>query len=280
MRLRLFLRKPVFAIFLLLLVIAGVAALFLLRREKPTKLESTHPPSYYLELREENKDTFPGFLALFSAEPLAEPFWYHEGKIGIDPGLAEAISKREASERYGLLEHPPRLNLSKPLLFVRQDIVFSGVGRDWGTSRFAIFEKFPARVSLDPYPEESQEIRLPLLNALERLGKVRLLGPTLEIEKGPKEGETPAKLQVQYQERSYELKPGEELPLGEMSKRFRVLQAFTARIPLGAVQPDKTKTETQDWGEINFSTTLGVRLEKPAPASIGSTPEEKAQAKR
>lgn len=256
--------RKIFTI-LVLVVVTALLLLILLRPGKTPKPPAEAPPSFYVELAEENKDTFPELLALFSGKPLPEPFWYRDEKIEVDPGLAEAISKGEARERYGLREHPARLDLSKPLLFVEHEIHFSGVGREWGTSRYAIFEKFPASISLDPYEDNSKEIRLPLLNSLEALGKLRLLAPALEIRKGPQDT---AEFQIQYQGRSYGLKPGEEVSLGEASGTYRVLQEFTAPVPLGPVKPDQIRTETQDWGEVNFSTTLRLRLEKPAPASV------------
>ncbi len=250
------------------LIAAGVGLVFFLRTGKVSKPRAPAPPSFFLELTEENKDTFPELLALFSAKPLAEPFWYRDGKIEMDPGLAQSISKGEARERYGLREHPSRLDLSKPLLFVEHQINFLGVGREWGTSRYSIFEKYPAAVSLDPYEDDSKEIRLPLLNSLEALGKIRSVGPTLEILEGPQGASDSAEFKIQYQDRSYDLMPGGELPLGTQTRAIRVLQEYTAPVPLGPVKPEEIRTETQDWGEVDFSTTLRLRLEKPAPASV------------
>lgn len=261
-------------IIVFLLVISGLVFFLFLRRGKLPERLPPSPDSFYLELTEENKDTFPELLALFSARALPEPFAYRDGKIEVDSGLSEAISKGKAHERYGLSEHPRRLDLSKPLLFVKHDINFLGMGREWGTSRYGIFEKYPAVVSLDPYEDDSKEIRLPLLNSLEVLGKVRSVGPTLEILKVAPETVGGAQFQVQYRGRSYDLEPEGELPLGTETRALRVLQEFTSPVPLGPVRPKEIRTETQDWGEVNFSTTLRVRAEKPAPASVRTVQKE------
>lgn len=267
-------RKPLIGAFLIVLALAGVLLFLFLWPGRTPKPPAEAPPSFYVQLIEENQDTFPELLALFSARALPEPFAYRDGKIVVDSGVAEAISKGEARERYGLWEHPPRLDLSKPLLFVEHEIKFLGVGREWGTSRYAIFEKFPAAVSLDPYEDDSKEIRLPLINSLEVLGKIRSVGPALEILKGPQGMVDGTEFQIRYQGRSYELKPGGELSLGTETRAIRVLQEFTAPVPLGPVKPEEIRTETQDWGEVTFSTSLRLRLEKPAPASLWTKKKE------
>lgn len=261
-------RKFFTILFLMGLIAAGVGLVFFLRPGKVSQPRAPAPPSFFLELTEENKDTFPELLALFSAKPLAEPFWYRDGKIEMDPGLAQAVSKGEARERYGLREHPSRLDLSKPLLFVEHQINFLGVGREWGTSRYFIFEKLPAAIPLEPYPETSKEVRLPLLNSLDKLAQVRLVGGSFEISKSPSGAPEDTGLQIHYQDKIQSLKPGGELLVGEETKTLRVLQEYTAPVPLGPVKPDQIRTETEDRGEIHFSTTLRARLEKPAPASV------------
>lgn len=214
---------------------------------------------FYLEILEENKDTFPAELFNSSRLLSEDTLSYREGTIELNPGIPEAIAKGEAEPRFRLIQFPKPFELSKVVLCVRHKVSFTGRGRDAVENFYYLIEGLPAKIALRPYEGVSGEVVLDFLNPMEGLLGLRFPEKDLEIA-----GETqsdPGKVLIRCQGRQYLLMAGQEIGLGENSKGFRIKQKVLGEVPLGPVEQKEIQTKTVDWGEITFSTALRIRFE-------------------
>ena len=197
------------------------------------KLLRSHPEDFvYLELIEENSDTFAE--QLFKADPpsLPAPFVFQDGLLKIDATLAQV-----SNPDLGIFVEDGRAT-DRQILLAHWNF-YTGVGRRYEQAEYYILNE-PSRSVALPESDQRADIRYTPSDSLMDTLDIRLLpGAAFSIPAATAEGSVRFSLDGQ----TIELKPGAQYELGIQSRQAHL----TELNPYGS---------EIDYGVITFTTRL------------------------
>jgi len=210
----------------------------------------------YLEIHEDNIDSFPFHGHTEGQETLNPPFWIENGKAMFDPELADIIARNEAKENYNLLIAPEKFDQKSIKLLVKHEIRFEGKGRVSESSRYYMFDRWPAQILFEPMNIDRSEISIALDENEGKLLNIRLTEDMLLIDLDQLTG----KLRCKYGSIVSDLPQNRPWAISEKSQKISVSRQVTSRNQMknsgGANLPEASKRE---FGEVEFRTKLTLK---------------------
>jgi len=210
----------------------GDAASWRLTPLGPETLQGRAPEEFvYLELIEENTDTFEEQLFKAKRRFLPAPFVFEDGVLRVDAQLIQASDPElgifiEAGESGG------------QAIFLAHWNFYSGVGRHWDSATYYILNEPSGSVAMPHYSGDGAIHYTPFDSLVDTLD-VRMPGQTFHIPEAAKDGSVRFALDGQ----TITLKPGEHHVLGTQTHQAVV----TELTPYGS---------TVDYGKVTFTTQV------------------------
>lgn len=224
----------------LLVCIIGVA-LFLIPRICGAQVETLNNENkenvIYLELIEENVDTFESILFMISRRPGLYPFWLKKDTLFIDEE-ALGLTEEEAEAQGYILKLKVDVNeTDKQKVYLQYIVRFNGQGRNHDWSEYYLFNQFPQIISLPSYEGSSPfyTLKESIINVL----KIRLNEGDLKI----LDVSSDDSVSIEYKGEIFKVPGGQEIKLGKKTQTIQVIDG----------SPSSTKL---DYGDIQFTTEL------------------------
>ncbi len=210
----------------------------------------------YLEIHEDNTDNFPVAAYTEGKETLDPPFWVENGKIVYDPTLPQAIDEGKGKERFSVVIAPEKFDLNAIKLLVKHDIHYEGSSRNTDSTRYYIFNEFPATVPFDPVNINRSEINIGLEENASKLLNIRLTESSITFLYDDFSGS----LRCQYGSIKSDLPKDRAWDISEKSQKISVSREISSKQyykdPKGKGNPETTKHE---FGEVEFKTKLTLK---------------------
>ena len=215
--------------------------------------ETKNPFPLFLEIHEENIDSFPVQGQAEGAESPRPPFWIENGKVVFDVGLAESIRDGEARSSYDLLIAPANFDPKTVKLLVQHEIHFEGKGRDSEIVRFYIFDQLPAVITFEPVNIEKSSIQIDLDENESKLLNIRLTENALKISYDDWSGS----LRCEYGALKSVIPTDQLWQISEKSQKISV----TRQMVTSHSGKDSALAETtqKNFGEVEFKTKLALK---------------------
>lgn len=211
---------------------------------------------YYLEIHEDNIDSFPVDGHIEGSETLDPPFWVENGKIFFDANLAQAINNGEAKQNYNLLIAPAKFDEKSVKLLVKHLIHYEGKGRNTETAHYYMFDAWPAVIPFEPMNVDRADINLDENEG--KLLNIRLTEESLLVDFDQLRGE----LRCKYGKIVSELPKDRAWEISEKSKKISVSREVT--VPKQQMKDPKgeggaPETTRHEFGEVEFKTKLTLK---------------------
>ncbi|MBI4970408.1 MAG: hypothetical protein HZC17_01005 [Candidatus Omnitrophica bacterium] len=243
--------KKIFSVFAVVSIVSLGFPLTTLRAEAAKAVTP-----FYLEIYEDNVDSFPVEGNTEGMETLDPPFWIENGKVFFDQGLGQAIASGEAKQNYNLLIAPAQFNEGSVKLLVKHLIHYEGKGRNMDITHYYLFDSWPAVITFAPMNVDREKINIDLEENEGKLLNIRLTEETLAVDFDNLTG----KLRCKYGQLVTEIPKDRAWQISEKSQKISVSREMTTKHqikdPKGAGVPETTRHE---FGEVEFKTKLTLK---------------------
>ncbi|MBI4398419.1 MAG: hypothetical protein HY586_04785 [Candidatus Omnitrophica bacterium] len=211
---------------------------------------------FYLEIEEENIDSFPVSGHTEGAETLEEPFWIEAGRIFFHPELAQAVAQGKEKQNFNLLIAPQPFEEKNIKLLVKHDIHFEGNGRNMEITHYYIFDTWPAVIPFEPMNVGRAQVNIDLEENEGKLLNIRLTEENLSISFDEMTG----KLRCTYGSIESDLPKDRAWQISEKSQKISISRQFTTRHNLkNPVEGAVPETTRHEFGEVEFKTKLTLK---------------------
>ncbi|GEM_PF-3053091 len=211
---------------------------------------------FYLEIEEDNIDSFPVNGHTEGTETLEAPFWVENGRVFFHQDLPDAISRGEQKQNFNLFIAPAKFDEKNIKLLVKHDIHFEGKGRNTETTRYYMFDAWPAVIPFEPVNIDRTEVNIDLEENEVKLLNIRLTEESLTVDFDEMTG----KLRAKYGAVVSDLPKDRAWEISEKSQKISVSRQMTARHqikdPAAAGVPESTRHQ---FGEVEFKTKLTLK---------------------
>ena len=211
---------------------------------------------FYLEIEEDNIDSFPINGHIEGSETLDAPFWLENGKLFFDANLAQAIDSGEAKQNYNLIIAPAKFDEKSVKLVVKHMIHYEGKGRNTEATHYYMFDAWPAVIPFEPMNVDRADINLEENEG--KLLNIRLTEESLLVDFDQLRGE----LRCKYGKIVSDLPKDRAWQISEKSKKISVSREVNVpgkqmKDPKGEGNiPESTRHE---FGEVEFKTKLTLK---------------------
>lgn len=173
----------------------------------------------YLELREENFDTFNSVLFRIKRKPQLHPFFFRHNNLMIDDEGLKTTHEEAKAQGYFSKNQVNVKEGEGITVYLRHIIRFNGIGRKYHWSEYYVFNQFPQIISF-PFSKKTTSTFYTLKEGMTKVLEIRLAKGDIKIKGASEKGE----VTIEYAGETLTIASGQRQSLGERSETINIIK--------------------------------------------------------